>query len=100
MSDETKWTFFTNYSHVLFFLYFHPELPLKEVALAVGITERAVQRIVKNLEDSGVLIKEKIGRQNHYKVKKDFHLRHQLESHRTIGELLGFIQNSEESTGK
>jgi len=98
--EEQKWTFFTNYSHVLFFLYVHPELPLRDVAQAVGITERAVQRIVKNLEDAGVLEKQKKGRQNLYKIRKDYQLRHPLESHRNIGELLAFIQNSDSHEGE
>ncbi len=98
-NTERNWTFFTNHSHVLFFLAFHPELPLRDVAQAVGITERAVQRIVKELEEAGVLIKEKAGRQNHYSIRKDYCLRHPLESHRTIGELLGFIQKPDQQGG-
>ena len=94
MSEEIrKWTFFTNHSHVLFFLALHPDLPLKEVARAVGITERAVQRIVKDLEEERVLERQKVGRQNRYQIHHDFRLRHPLESHRTIGELLHLLEN-------
>jgi DNA-binding Lrp family transcriptional regulator len=96
MEEQKRWTFFTNHSHVLFFLAFHPDLPLKEVAQAVGITERAVQRIVKDLEEAGMLKREKVGRRNHYEIHEEYTLRHPLESHRSIGELLSFIQNTEE----
>jgi DNA-binding Lrp family transcriptional regulator len=90
MNDN--WTFFTNHSHVLFFLAFHPNLPLRDVANAVGITERAVQRIVKDLEESKVLIKEKVGRQNTYKINLEHKLHHPMEAHRTIGEILEIIK--------
>ena len=88
---EKKWTFFTNHSHVLFYLYFHPELPMKDISINVGITERAVHRIIKELEAVGVLEIKKNGRRNSYRVNRDIALRHPIESHRNVGELLEFI---------
>ena len=88
---EKKWTFFTNHSHVLFYLYFHPELPMKDISINVGITERAVHRIIKELEAVGVLEIKKNGRRNSYRVNRDIALRHPIESHRNVGELLDFI---------
>ena len=73
ITEETKgprWTFLTNHAHVLTVLDSEPDMVLREVALRVGITERAIQRIVVDLEESGFLEREKIGRQNHYKVLK------------------------------
>jgi DNA-binding Lrp family transcriptional regulator len=96
MSDAKKWNFFTNHSHVLFYLAFHPDLPMRDVAQAVGITERAVQRIVADLAESGVLERERVGRQNVYKVRRDYPLRHHLEAHRNIGDLLAFIKKGED----
>ena len=49
MSEEHKWTFFTNHAHGLVCLSRNPAQPLREVALAIGITERAVQRIVSEV---------------------------------------------------
>lgn len=86
-----RWTFLTNHSHVLVLLNERPELVLREVALAVGITERAVQRIVQELEEEGFIEREKVGRRNYYRVLKDQPLRHPLESHRTIGDLLNLV---------
>ena len=51
--------FLTNHAHVLTVLDSEPNLTLREVALRVGITERAVQRIVVDLEQSGFLEREK-----------------------------------------
>ena len=85
------WTFLTNHAHVLAVLYQDPEKVLREVAVEVGITERAVQRIVQDLEDGGFVQRERVGRQNHYRIKKSKPLRHPIEAHRKIGDLLNLI---------
>lgn len=91
-APEVKpWTFLTNHSHVLIVLYSQPGLSLREVALKVGITERAVQRIVHDLEEAGVIAKQKIGRKNQYEVSTRQPLRHPIEAHRKIGDLLTLI---------
>jgi predicted DNA-binding transcriptional regulator len=70
------WTFLTNHAHVLFCLSRDPEVRMRDVAVAVGVTERAVQRIVAELEDAGYLRREKTGRRNHYKLQTERPLRH------------------------
>lgn len=92
-STGLPWTYLTNHAHVLVLLARNPSLVLREVALQVGITERAVQRIISDLEATGVLEREKIGRQNHYRINADQPLRHPIESHRTIGDLLVLIND-------
>lgn len=82
------WTFLTNHTHVLLCLFRNPDERLRDVALAVGITERMVQRIVSELAEAGYLQITKEGRRNHYRVNARLRLRHPLESHHTIGELL------------
>lgn len=94
-SAGLQWTFLTNHSHVLVLLSRNPSLVLREVALQVGITERAVQRIIADLEAGGVIEREKIGRQNHYEIRAEQPLRHPIESHRTIGELLALLNSSD-----
>ncbi len=74
-------------------LFANPDLVLREVALRVGITERGVQRIVQELEDEGYIHREKIGRKNHYQVNTDKPLRHALEAHRDIGDLLRLVSS-------
>jgi DNA-binding Lrp family transcriptional regulator len=65
-----------------------PEMRLRDVASAVGITERAAQRIVKELEEATAITRHKVGRRNVYAVNKSLNFRHDLESNRTIGDLL------------
>lgn len=90
-SEEPRWNFFTNHAHVLFYLKAHPDEPLRKVALAVGITERAVQRIVAELEEGGCLTRTKVGRKNQYTIDGSMPLRHNLEAHRTVNDLLNFV---------
>lgn len=92
---KTGWTFLTNHSHVIILLANQPDMVLREVASEIGITERAVQRIIADLEEDGFLIREKIGRQNHYRVVRDLPLRHPIEAHRLIGDLVDLILKPE-----
>jgi len=87
------WTFLSNHGHVLVCLARDPDARLRDVAARVGITERAVQKIVSDLEEAGVVERLRDGRRNHYRVFPDRPLRHPIESHRTVGSLLGMVLN-------
>ena len=89
--NHHSWTFLSNYAHVIVILANDPWARLRDIALEVGITERAVQRIVGQLEQAGVLTKEKEGRRNHYVVDRTIPLRHPLESHKTVGSLIDMV---------
>ncbi|MCS6850617.1 MAG: winged helix-turn-helix domain-containing protein [Gemmataceae bacterium] len=89
--DSPRWTFLTNHSHVLILLARDPTMLLREVAARIGITERAVQRIVAELEKEGYIERRRVGRQNRYHIFPDKPLRHPIEAHRTIGDLLRLI---------
>ena len=90
-SNAAPWTFLTNHAHVLICIANDPEVRLRDVAQAVGVTERAVQRIVAEMEEAGYLARERDGRRNRYEVHADLPLRHPVESHRQVGALLGFV---------
>ena len=77
---RANWTFFTNHAHVLICIARQPDIRLSEVADLVGIGERAVHRIVHELEASGYLSVAKDGRRNVYTIDLDRPLRHPLES--------------------
>lgn len=59
--------------------------------MQVGITERAVQRILKKMIVAGVVQVKKVGRRNFYELDLSQRLRHPLEAHKTIGEFLTLI---------
>ncbi len=85
------WTFFSNYGHVLVCLARNSEARLRDVALQVGITERAVQKIVKDMQNAGILMVTKQGRCNRYRINKRKSLRHGLESHCNVGKILALV---------
>ncbi|MFN5797719.1 MAG: helix-turn-helix transcriptional regulator [Planctomyces sp.] len=87
-TEQPRWTFLTNHAHVLVLLWQNPAMIVREVARQVGITERAVQHILAELENAGILQRTRVGRQNRYHIETSVPLRHPIESHRTIGELL------------
>lgn len=88
---KSKWTFLSNHAHVLICLAGNPTQRLRDVAEEVHITERAVQKIVADLEESGVLLRQREGRRNRYVINPEVHLRHQIESHCTVGNLIDMI---------
>ena len=94
------WTFFTNHSHVLFCLDRDPHVRLRDVADLVGITERAVQRIVTELEVAGIIERQREGRRNVYHIDRAVQLRHPLEAHRTVGDLLNLINTDSDAPDK
>ena len=90
-SPARHWTFLSNHAHVLVCLAQDPDARLRDVALSVGITERAVQKIVSDLEEAGAIVRERAGRRNSYRLDLDVPLRHALESHKTVGTLLSLV---------
>jgi DNA-binding MarR family transcriptional regulator len=95
-STESSWTFLTNHSHVLLCIAQSPELRLRDVADRVGITERAVQRIVSELEDAGYITRSRVGRRNLYEVHEQKPLRHPIEAHRDVSALLDLVRQPSE----
>jgi CTP-dependent riboflavin kinase len=83
-----SWGFLTNHFYVLRALVTAPESTLREVAARLSITERAVQRIVAELEDGGYLARERIGRRNVYTLREGAPRREQ-DSGLPLRELLG-----------
>jgi DNA-binding Lrp family transcriptional regulator len=85
------WTFLSNHAHVLVCLALDPDARLRDVAASVGITERAVQKIVTDLEQAGIIVREHTGRRNSYRLHLEVPLRHPLEAHKTVGVLLSLV---------
>jgi DNA-binding Lrp family transcriptional regulator len=88
-----QWTFLSNHAHVLVCLARNPDTRLRDVAGHVGITERAVQKIVGDLEAAGILSRHRVGRRNRYRLHLDRPLRHPLEAHRSVRSLLELVSH-------
>ena len=88
MKNGSSWTLLSNHGHVLVCIANDPQIRLRDVAERVGITERAVQRIILDLEQAKMLRREREGRRNRYLINARQPLRHPLEQHHTVGELV------------
>lgn len=84
----THWTFLSNHGNVLVYIDEHPTARLREIAEAIGITERATHKLVSELVDEGYVTRTRVGRRNEYLVNCDQQLRHPSLSNHTLRELL------------
>ncbi len=87
-----SWRFVTTYSHVLVCIAADPTARLRDIAAAVGVTERTAAQLVGDLVSAGYLTKTREGRRNRYEVHDELPLRHPLHRHHTVGELISFLQ--------
>lgn len=85
------WTFLTNYATVLMCLAADPGIRMRDIAARIGLTERAVQRLIADLHAQGYVTIRRVGRRNQYLVNKRAPLRQAIMAHRTVGEFLHFI---------
>ena len=92
------WSFLTNHALVLQAIAADPTSRLRDIAARAGITERAAIQIVHELERVGYLTKTRNGRRNHYEIHEDLSLRHPSHGHRTIGELIRFLEQPAEAS--
>jgi predicted transcriptional regulator len=83
-----SWTFLTSHTQVLLCLARDPHVRLRDVAASVGITERATQRVLRDLVEAGYIERERIGRRNQYNINPSTPMRHAAQREHEIGELL------------
>jgi predicted ArsR family transcriptional regulator len=83
-----KWTFLTNHAVVLLSLVRNPQITGIEVAQFVGITERAVRRIISDLELEGYISKTRTGRRVQYTIIPTLPPRQKSQQQKDMGRLL------------
>jgi DNA-binding Lrp family transcriptional regulator len=86
------WMLLSNHGHVLLYVDTYPDARLREIAAALGITERATHKIITELEAAGYVTRERLGRRNHYDVHREMPLRHARVVGRTVGDLLEALE--------
>jgi predicted transcriptional regulator len=87
-----SWRFLSNHTQVLLCLQRDPNARFRDIAQQVGITERAAQRIVSDLIETGYVESERVGRRNHYRINTDTAMRHPAQEGHEIGELLKLLR--------
>lgn len=95
-----QWGFLTNHARALVCIAHDPDLRLRDIAVALGVTERSAYAIVNDLAEDGYIVKEKDGRRNRYHIQGDLPLPESDEQapsglpvahERTIGEVLDLL---------
>jgi len=91
-SNGKTWRFLSNHTQVLLCIRRDPNVRFRDIAQMVGITERAAQRIVADLIESGYVERERVGRRNRYRVNPEIAMRHPAQDGHDIGELLQLLK--------
>ena len=91
-----SWSFLTNHARALLCIAGDPGARLRDIAAAVGVTERRAHAIVTDLVDAGYVVKDRNGRRNQYRIQTDLPLRDPINRQRTIGELLDLLGGTNE----
>jgi len=86
-----KWSFLTNHARALVCIAHDPGMRLRDIAAALGITERSAYGIVTDLVEAGYIVKDKDGRRNRYQIQGHLPLRESVGRERTIGEVLDVL---------
>jgi len=95
LDGEKSWRLLSNHTQVLLCIQRDPDVRVRDIAQMVGITERAAQRIVADLIESGYVESDRIGRRHHYRVNTDIAMRHPAQERHDIGELLRLLRLDE-----
>jgi DNA-binding MarR family transcriptional regulator len=90
-----SWTFITHHGSVLALISEQGTITTRTLAGRLGITERSVQRIVKELEAEGYIRKQRIGRANHYEVNIHAQLKQADSGNIEVGELLQILNKAQ-----
>ncbi|MCA9493195.1 MAG: MarR family transcriptional regulator [Myxococcales bacterium] len=93
-----SWTFLSNHAHVLVCLARDPEQRVRDLAVAVGLTERAVVRILGELAADGYVEITREGRRNRYRILGGRGLRHPVEAGVSVEALLALITDHDGSS--
>src|ERR671934_70227 len=91
-NDFHAWRFVTNHAHVLACIAADPTARVRDIAAAVGITERSAAGIIRDLEQTGYLARTRNGRRKPDEVHGALPLRHPQHRHHTVGELIRFLE--------
>lgn len=83
-----EWAFLTNHALVISYLAKKPSITAREISFAIGITERAIRKIIADLDDAGYISKKKVGRGTRYRINPDLSMRSDAHEDIAIGDFL------------
>ncbi len=84
----SEWAFITKHAVTLSLIAKHPRITALEMGIAIGLTERAVRKIVADLYAAGYIKKKREGRGVRYRINSDIPMRHETHRDVAIGDFL------------
>jgi DNA-binding transcriptional ArsR family regulator len=97
--SKPQWTIFSNHGTTLFYVAANPDATIRTMSEALGLTERQISRILRDLEGGGLLKAERQGRRNSYTVNPDGYLRHPALSHVKLRQVIEALSPELEGVG-
>ncbi|GAA3579833.1 helix-turn-helix domain-containing protein [Nonomuraea rosea] len=97
--QRSAWTFLTNHARVLLAIAADPMVRVRDIAATIGITERAAQGIVSDLEEAGYLERTRVGRRNRYRILPQQPFRHHTEADVSVGALIDLFAHRDLTGG-
>ena len=94
-----EWSFLTNHARALLFIAHDRDARLRDLAVALDVTERTAYGIVAELTEAGYVVKERDGRRNRYHIQAHLPLRDSISRERTIGEVLDLLVDAKQPKG-
>lgn len=91
----STWGFLTNHARALLLIARNADARLRDIASAIGVTERTAYAIVADLSEAGYVVKERDGRRNRYHIQEHLPLPATGGGEPTIGELLSLLSDAE-----
>ena len=85
------WSFLTPHARAMLLIAHQPDARLRDIAAALGVTERTAYGLVADLTQAGYVVKERDGRRNRYQIQHHLPLRDDVGRERSIGELLDLL---------
>ncbi|MCF3134169.1 helix-turn-helix transcriptional regulator [Streptomyces olivochromogenes] len=92
---QIGWTFLTSHARVLASIADNRNARIRDIAARCQLTERAVQKIIADLESDGYLSHTRRGRTNSYRIDPSKILRHPAEAGLTVASLLSMLVRDE-----
>ena len=88
-----KWNFITNHGLVLLYASKNPQSTMRDMSAALGVTERSIQRVLKDLEAEGYITWQGTGKGNIYQINHTRNLKHELTKYSLVGDLLELLSS-------
>jgi len=86
-----EWTFITRHAVALSLIAKHSRITALELGTQMGITERAVRKIIADISAAGYIGKKREGRGMKYTINPDLSLRQASHREIAIGDLLSSL---------